>query len=358
MSNQTNPSTATATAEKRRTKPSTLAVENLVKGGKKNTASSVVGKPAVVVANVNDSAVPAAGNSLLANLLTLRDQGTTYYENFFVPGRNAMQALMGEVYAQFHAAKSAPTYQQNLKVLRQKLKDYGVTVRSTSSDASLFIRMVFKDFDDKQVSIYSRSLTAAYDEGVAPDAFGKFVDDTEGGFYGIVISTATGKPAQKGGGSSAGKDAYYEIQAEQTVETIDNFQWDGNEERCVLIAIRGMDDDSATLKKMEVSEELFFSILAKYAAEKKALLKQAVSGDIDTAKLTLKKVENELSNLETDVGNLQSELRAAKSAGKAKEVKSISVNLNYALIKRDDAVRTRKKLQSEIAAESKEAAVA
>lgn len=357
MSTQSNPSTATVSAEKRRSKASTLAVENLVKGGKKNTASSVVGKPAVVVATVDGNAVPATGNSLLANLLTLRDQGTAYYEKFFVPGRNAMQAIMGEVYAQFHAAKSAPTYQQNLKVLRQKLKDYGVTVRSTSSDASLFIRMVFKDFDDKQVSIYSRSLTAAYDEGVASDAFGKFVDETEGGFYGIVIGTATGKPVQKGG-SNAGKDAYYEIQAEQTIETIENFQWDGDEERCVLIAIRGMDDDSATLKKMEVSEELFFSILAKYAAEKKALLKQAVSGDIDTAKLTLKKVENELSNLETEVGNLQSELRAAKSAGKAKEVKSINANLNYALIKRDDAVRTRKKLQSEIAAESKEAAAA
>jgi hypothetical protein len=118
----------------------------------------------------------AAGGSLLANLVKLRDQGTAYYENVFVPGRNAMQEIMGAVYSQFHAAKSSPTYKDNLKVLSTKLKEYGVTVRSTSTDASLFIRMVFEGFDDKQVSIYSRSLAAAYEKGVAPDAFGKFRD--------------------------------------------------------------------------------------------------------------------------------------------------------------------------------------
>lgn len=358
MSTQSNPSTATVSAEKRRSKASTLAVENLVKGGKKNTASSVVGKPAVVVATVDGNAVPATGNSLLANLLTLRDQGTAYYEKFFVPGRNAMQAIMGEVYAQFHAAKSAPTYQQNLKVLRQKLKDYGVTVRSTSSDASLFIRMVFKDFDDKQVSIYSRSLTAAYDEGVAPDAFGKFVDETEGGFYGIVIGTGTGKPTQAGGVSNAGKVAFQDVQNAKAVETIDDFPWDGDEERCVLIAIRGVTDDSAMLKKIGVSEELFFSILAKYAAEKQALLKEALSSDVGAAKAAMKTFESERTNSETEIGNLQADMRVAEADGDVAEVKRLKGKLKVAMMRRDQTVRTLKQLQGEIAAESKEAAAA
>jgi len=356
MSTQSVLTANTTTTEKRRPKTSTVVAGTVIATAKNAVAASADGKPNVVTANVDAEAKPAATGSVLDNLLMLREQGTAYYNEFFVPGRNAMLAIMANVYAQFHAAKSSPTYQDNLKAICAKLKQYGVKLRETSSDASLFIRMVFKDFDDKQVSIYSRSLAVAYGKGVTPEAFDKFVLETVGGFYGIVAGG--GKSSQDGAAGTAGRVAFTDIQAEKTVETIDNFQWDSDEEKCVLVAIRGMDDDSATLKKLAVSEELFFSILAKYAAEKKALLKKAVSGDIETTKLALKKVEGQLANAQTEVDNLQAELRAAEQAGKVKDVKIIRVNLLVATSNRDETIRTRKKLQAEIEADSKQAAVA
>lgn len=358
MTTQSTLATTTTAAEERCSKPFLPAVSNAATTAKKALAASVVGKPNVVIANVEDKAAPAATGSVLDNLLVLREQGTAYYADFLVAGRNAMLALMAKVYAQFHAAKAAPNYEDNLKAICAKLKKYGVKVRDNSSDASLFIRMVFKDFDDKQVSIYSRSLAVALEKGVTPEGFEKFIQGTDGGFYGVVKGTSDGKPAHDRTAGHAGKVAFTNIQAEKTVQTIDNFQWDSDEEKCVLLAIRGMDDDSATLKKLAMSDELFFSILARYATEKKARLKKAVPDDIQKTKLALKVLEGELVNAETEVGNLKAELRAAEQAGNSTDVTRINVNLLVAESKREAFISTRKKFRDVIAAHSKQAAVA
>lgn len=348
----------TAAHKNSRPKPPASVSPFAVQPSKRKTAKEATAAQSVVAAKDVESVPSKANSGLIARLLTLREQGDDFYEKFFLPGRNAMLKIMGEVYEQFYTSKSSATYADDLEVLRKKLKDFGVTLRSSSTDASLFIRMVFKDFDDKQVSIYSRSLAVAYGKGVAPEAFEKFVADTVGGFYGIVGSDGGSKGSQDNAAGNAGKVAFTDIQAEKTVETIDNFQWESDEEKCVLVAIRGMNDDSAKLKKLAVSEELFFSILAKYAAEKKALLKKTVSGDIGTTKLALQKVESLLANAQTDVDNLQADLRVAEQARNVEDVKNIRVNLLVATSRLDETVRTRKKLQSEIKGNSKQAAFA
>lgn len=358
MLTQATPRDKAAEHKNSRSKPAASVSTFEVQPPKRKTEKEPTAAPSVVAAKDADTAPSKAKSGFIARLLTLREQGDDFYEKFFLPGRNAMLKIMGEVYEQFYTAKSSATYVDDLKVLRKQLEDFGVRLRSSSSDASLFIRMVFKDFDDKQVSIYSRSLAAAYRKGIAPEAFDKFIEETNGGFYGVVIGAGGGKPSQESASSNVGRVAFTDIQAEKTVETIDNFQWDSDDEKCLLVAIRGMNDDSATLKKLAVSEELFFSILAKYAAEKKAELKKAVSDDIETTKLALEKVKSQVANAQTEVENLQVELRTAERAGNVKAVKNIRVNLLVATSRLDETVRTRKKLQSEIVGDSKQVAVA
>jgi hypothetical protein len=336
------------------------AVTKTSSTAKRRSKLATLVEPQVVPVMTNTHALGqlAAGSdntdSIVDSLVSLREQGTAFYETHFVPGRKAMLGIMSQVYAQFHAAKSAPKYQDDLKAIREKLKQYDVKVRSTSSDASLFIRLVFKDFDDKQVSIYSRSLLAAYAAKIGADDFTAYIENTVGGFYGVVIGgdeNATPPPLASG---NAGKVALYDVIKEPTIETIADFSWEGDEEQCVLVAVRGMQDDSAQLKKIRMSQDLFNLLLAKYSAEKKALLKKTVTTDEGATKGALQTFEHERGNLETQVGNLEAELRTAVADGNSSQATKLRMELKVAMVRQEQAARAIKQLKGEMSTDAKE----
>lgn len=359
MKPQTATATAPITTEKRRSKTFIESEKAAAMNISKTTKSPLVQAPGMVTANIDDIATSAANPSIVDCLVSLRDLGTAYYENFVVAGRKAVLEIVSQVYAQFYAAKSSSLYPSHLKAVRQKLEQYQVKIRSTSSDASLFIRLVFKDFDDKQVSVYSRSLIAAFVDGVTTsEGFTKYIEKAKGGFYGVVLG---GEAESKSGAThaiDAVKAALHDVSKEQTVETIPNFMWHGDEEHCVLVAFRGVNDDSARLKKIEVSDELFAQLVTKYSTEKRALLKKTVDSDTGATKVALQAFKNDLVNLDTQVGSLEADLNAAVRDGNSTLATTLRGELKVALMRQEQTAQIVKQLKAKSSTKTAEAVAA
>ena len=113
---------------------------------------------------------------------SLRSKASQIHKLYVVPGRDAMRAILQEVYSFYVKTRSSKDCDRIVSELT------GCFVqekhRKNSNGASVFIRSVFADYDDKQVHVYGKALEYCYFKNVAVVDFDDFVRD-HGGFEGV-----------------------------------------------------------------------------------------------------------------------------------------------------------------------------
>ena len=241
----------------------------------------------------------------------LRGQASKHNDQYVVQGRKALRALMVEVYTLYYQAKESPDKGvEFLCKVQAKLKELNVEVRKSSPETSQLIRYICKDFDDKQVSIYGRSLTVAFSKEVAPDGFAKFIEGSEGGFAGV---RSAGTPVATGGAESPRAEiGLANAQTEVTIKTIEVNDWGTDEDYRVLIAIRN-DDDTADIKNAKLSEKSLKAVITRYETDRRARLKPPKNQELEVDKAALKELEIEARNAKVKLESTKAELKKAKA---------------------------------------------
>jgi hypothetical protein len=249
----------------------------------------------------------------MAVIEKLRTSATDHHQQFVVQGRKAMLELMSQVYEQYYNAKASNEFEAFSNNVRNKLKNLGLKIRDSSVPSSLLIRLIFADFDDKQVHVYGRSLDVALERETLPEDFKLFVG-TEGGFEGI---RRTAK--DKAGVDSAIKVeiAFNVVVNEPTVNTLLAEGWGDDERYRVYIAISN-NDGTADIKDSKLGKEhleatLLLVKLAKERRDNPPKPKKASSAEVNEADLL--QLETRLKNEQTKQAQLKSKYKAAVNSG-------------------------------------------
>ncbi len=284
-------------------------------------------------------------DAAMATAEQLRNQATTYHDQFVVKGRKAALALMADLYALYHGAKvSSDNGAMFISKVKAKLVELDVEVRKSSPESSQLVRFVFKDAADKQVSIYGRSLAVAFARGIKPSEYVSFIEATPDGFSGVRATTA---PKTQGtGAAKLGADiALVHVRAETTVKTIVVTDWEDDEEFRVLIAVRN-DDDTADVKNARLSKDSTKAVVLRYEADKKARNKPTPDQSVEADKLALKTLSAEASNAQTKLENIEAELSSALESGDTKRCDLLRVHLRVASLQAKAAESVHRQLQA------------
>jgi hypothetical protein len=258
----------------------------------------------------------------------LREVATANHEQFVVKGRTAMLALMGDIYRLYCETKGRLDKGESFMLeLKAKLKKLNVEVRKSSPQSSQLIRYICKDLDDKQISIYSRSLVVALKNGISVDGFIAFIEETKGGFSGVRYNETPGTTASKVGIGE--QVAVAHVRAEKTLTTLHEVDWEDDEEYQVLIALRN-DDDSAIVKSARLCMESLKTVMARYEADRRERNKPTQDEEAATNKIALQEMELELANAQTKLGNFQAELSKVIAGGNSTSSERLRVNLKVA----------------------------
>ena len=286
------------------------------------TAKSIVGNKGTLAKTATKIAATALSARLLPNLLAdtamatadqLRSKAASDYQKFEMKGRAATLKLMADVYALYYDTKiSSDNGEAFMAKVKAKLAQLEVKVRKSSPETSQLIRYICKDFDDKQVSIYGRSLAVALANGIEPSGFTAFIEGTTGGFAGVAATTVSKKVADA---IKLGEDiALVHVRAETTVESIDVTDWQEGEEYRVLIAVRN-DDDTADVKNARLSKDSTTAVVLRYMADRKARSKPKHKQSAEDDKLALNALSAEASNAKTKWENIDADLSLALDSG-------------------------------------------
>jgi hypothetical protein len=112
----------------------------------------------------------------------LRRKASEIHELYVVPGRDAQRAILQEVYAFYVQARKSQHCARIVSELTGSFVEK--RYRKNSSDASIFVRSVFADFDDKQVHVNGKALEYCYFKNIAVVDFSDYVKG-HGGLEGI-----------------------------------------------------------------------------------------------------------------------------------------------------------------------------
>jgi len=113
---------------------------------------------------------------VLVPLKRLQGKADEYHQSFVIPGRKAVVEIMAEVYRLFLLAMVPERCTEVFKVIRYKVEArLRKKLAEDATFASQFIRVVFTEFDDRKVHLYSRALDFAYSSNVSADAFTEWV---------------------------------------------------------------------------------------------------------------------------------------------------------------------------------------
>lgn len=278
------------------------------------------------VSDANDVAVVES----IAVAENLRAQASSNHDQYEVSGRTAMLSLMSKVYAVFHEELSGNDKgEQFMEKVKNKLKLLDVEVRKSSSDGTKLIRYIFKHFDDKQVSVYARSLTVALQKEITPNDFVKFIEGTEGGFSGVKSLKPTSTKANSI--QTKAEIALTNVRTEETLQTIKLFDWCKDEDFQVLIATRN-DDDSADIKNAQLSDDGCEAVILRYKKDKDERDKPKQESD-ETEKEVLRLLEEELSNEQVNLQNIDADIRNELAKDKNANVDGYRARLKVAQLR-------------------------
>lgn len=125
-----------------------------------------------------------AVGDVLYPIQSLCKKASEIHRLYVVKGRDGVKAIMNDIYASFVKAQSSEHKGVIYRDLRVRLVGHGKKLKEGSTDASVIIRSVFFDFDDKQVHVYGKALEIAFFKNVAVIDFPQFVGDN-GGWEGL-----------------------------------------------------------------------------------------------------------------------------------------------------------------------------
>lgn len=250
----------------------------------------------------------------LAKADKLRISADASYAQYVVAGRDAVIALMGDVYALYcEIKKDADECKTVIKHMTTAVATDS-QVRVTSTDASVLVRYVCREMGDKKVSIYSRCIALAHKNEIASDGLPALVKSTPNGWLGVLSKWAPAKTAD--GASTAVETAVQKVRKEETVQNIPANDW-GNDETVRVYIATYNDDATADIKHVCLSAESIEIVLKRYAADKAKLEKAAKEAKSTNtlSKAAIQIFEGDIANAETAIGNLRAEMDAAVAAG-------------------------------------------
>lgn len=196
----------------------------------------------------------------------MRGMADSNWQRYELPGRNAVIALMAEVYALWHAANAASSSDRTafMANIKQKLTNEGFEIKQSSKDSALLIRFVFTNADDKQRHVYGRSLDLALTKKTAPDGFEALVRSS-GGFEGMRAEAAATEDSV-----DKSVTALSRCSTQPSLESVKLEQWAPGEKYKVLIAVRTGLDGWADLKDSLLDTEQAKKVLMQFEAARKA----------------------------------------------------------------------------------------
>ncbi|CAM4233901.1 hypothetical protein [Roseateles saccharophilus] len=103
----------------------------------------------VTLAPISAKALDVQG--VLDEATSLRDEASKDWQQFYLAGRAATKKTMQNVYGLYYVVMHSD--EKFMVIARMKEKVPKEKVRETTREAAIFIRYVFKDFDDKQVHV-------------------------------------------------------------------------------------------------------------------------------------------------------------------------------------------------------------
>ncbi|OEZ55668.1 hypothetical protein [Duganella sp. HH105] len=199
----------------------------------------------------------------IAHIEKLRDQAAAADQKFTIPGRNAVRAMMSEVYARYHEIMSSASSREIIDLLKSGLEAQEIKFRSSSRDASVLIRYVFREFSDKQVHIYSVALEEAFRNQVMPQDFAKFIG-SRGGFE----KAAAGKVEPKAGKFDRWDAGLDVARGADKLGTVAVAEWD-EDEPCRIFVAMPNGEEAADIKDTKMTVERCKAVLAIYLADYK-----------------------------------------------------------------------------------------
>ena len=123
-----------------------------------------------------------AAGDVLYPARSLRVKARDVHTKFVNRGREALRAILQDTYRLYVRAERS----ENSEIIYAQLKrEIDKKHRTDSSNASVLVRMVFTDSDDKQVHVASRALEYGFFKNVAADGFAEWVEKFAGGLEGI-----------------------------------------------------------------------------------------------------------------------------------------------------------------------------
>jgi hypothetical protein len=112
----------------------------------------------------------------------LRSKASEVHTLYVVPGRDGMRAILADVYSYYLKARASEHCDRIVAELRGTFLDK--KQRANATTASVFIRSVFANYDDKQVHVRGKALEYCYFKNIAVDDFDEFVKQS-GGLEGV-----------------------------------------------------------------------------------------------------------------------------------------------------------------------------
>lgn len=258
----------------------------------------------------------------IAEAEKLRGSASEHEERIAAVGRKAMRELMQRVYVLYERVKSTDdngdTNKEFIKKVEKKLDALKEPYKSTSPETSKLIRYIFKDFDDKKVSIYGKSLSDGRKAKVKPLEFAEWIEKTKGGFAGDKFPDKVAKEEANTGPQTALAHA----RTEKTLETLHDIDWKDNTEKFrILIAVRSDDDDTAEVKDSQLSPKAALDVIMRFDSERTQRNKPTIDQDVEADKDGLFELEVERGNAETKWQDYKQELVTANASGDSERMK-------------------------------------
>ena len=289
----------------------------------------------------------------MATAMKLRETITTYCETVELTGRNALYALMADVYKLYCEVKQSSDKGKQFKVdVQVALKRVGVQLRENSSDTNNLVRYVGKNFTDKQVSVRGRSLAIALKRKIEPADYIKFIRESNG-FDGVVgdkiapTEAALAKVAEEK--KAALQKTFNLVKKEKGLGRLTNISWtNGDQDYKILFAVRN-DDNTASLKDAMLSDTSLTTVLNRYANDLRDRNKPSNTEELAAKKENVKILKAQLSGKDAAIEVTKAELDLAIASNDAArrpallqklmllELEAKSLRTSYTELKNDPA---------------------
>lgn len=300
-------------------------MQTVIKNQANNTIANLGASVEMLPANEKITATRLEATLVKAD--KLRTSADESFKQYVIAGRDALLAIMGDVYALYCDIKQDAV--ECKKVIAHMTPTVATLsqVRATSSDASVLVRYICREMSDKKVSVYSRCIALAHNNKIASGGLVALVKSTPDGWQGVLNKFAPTKTT--GVVSIAADSAATAVRQEPTVQTISAADWNNNETVRVFIATYN-DDGTADIKNACLTADSVDIVLKRYLTDKKQREKPTKDSEAAILEKVVAVLVGNVANAETKVGNIRAELNVAITKKQDERAANLQVNLRVA----------------------------